>query len=320
MKPKLIKIPFGKANFTDSGLLIKLNDKLFVLVEGYQDRPDFSVGDKIYVKQYITGIDILRPDLTISFNGWSGYIWSVNPPATNNLGDWSYQIRWDNNVFESLPEICKLYCEEEGVKLDELHFLSKHLALDTSYDNDVFHRDHCNCCGCSISGMETRFESAWGEVYCLDCACIPPITQNGDKINRQPIFLDILLATLTDTNNEGYAETTLMGHELDILKRYLYAGDRSDWSLVIEDWSVFDSILFYNEGCRKITITYSFGGNVGTAEFEEDDVIVIDNPVMGNITSPVDWESADDKVWSDDERTKAQELINSRLGNRNAKT
>jgi len=317
-KPKLIRIGRANANMTDRGLLIKVNDKMFVLVEE-QKKSELDVGDRVFVKQTITGVDILRPDLTISFQGWEGRIWSAIPPDLNDFGDWSYQIRWNREAYEGMPRICQEYCKDENIILDELQFLARHLQVIE--DTSEVHRSACDCCGTKMFPHEVRYESAWGENYCLDCACLPPT--GAGTINRQPIFLDILAVDITDIDNEGYCETAMNNEELNIFRENLHSSGREDWSLVIEDWDTIDSILgdldYYNAGFRKIKVTFSFGGNIGSVEFDEGDIIVVDNPLRspsaiidGEIVSPQYWTSADDRVASQDDIEKVQQLINSR--------
>ena len=51
MKPKLVKIPKESINHTEEGMLIKVNDKLFVLVESEKVNASHK-GQKIWVRDW----------------------------------------------------------------------------------------------------------------------------------------------------------------------------------------------------------------------------------------------------------------------------
>jgi len=321
MKPKLIKVPYDKANQTEKGLLIKLNDKFFILVENEKVQPTLDVGDRVFIKRFITGIDIHRPDLAICFNGWEGRIREIVHPRFNSFDDWAYKIRFDQDVHQELPDALKEYFEDEQYDIDDLEFLSEHLE---TVHNDGFDENgwaFCNCCGDHFGINEVRYQSAFGaETYCLDCAGIPA-TSMGNKKNREPIFLDILSVEITDDDNEEYCTTQIQSQDLEEFKRFLYSGDRDDWSLVIDDWTFLANLFDQYGGLygpeKKIKISYNFGGNIGSVEYEENDVIVVENPVSSSstytVTNPNHWQSPDDR-WDEDKLDRAQKLINSRLG------
>lgn len=123
--PKLIKVPHEQSNETENGILIKVNDSLFVLVEEEEKKGSgrapfdiFDYGDHVRIKTSKTIQDKDFP--RIPYEGWDGYIWNVISEPYYLHNSVSYQISWTEETVEKFPEVFKIYCDGNNFDFDEI--------------------------------------------------------------------------------------------------------------------------------------------------------------------------------------------------------
>jgi len=129
-KPKLIRVPSENANVTPEGTLIKVTDKVFVLVEGARNDSCpftiFSIGDRVRVKSKITPtLELQEKFIAVPMFGWIGYIHKVKSFGIAGL----YQIAWDEETLQAMPDDFKNHCVLLKLDPDEIVIDEDHLEL-----------------------------------------------------------------------------------------------------------------------------------------------------------------------------------------------
>jgi len=128
-KPKLVKLPESNVNITTEGVLIKVNDRLFVLVENEstpKKYPIYELGDKVIVNGKVEPLLQMEDFPEITITSWTGYVWEDMVTGIEGL----YRIGWDaNTVFDMMPENFKKLCAERNLEPDDIILPEEFLTL-----------------------------------------------------------------------------------------------------------------------------------------------------------------------------------------------
>jgi len=139
--PQLVKVPYNCANDTEDGLLIKVNDRIFVLIK---NESGFQLGDRVKVKKKNrVQISLMSPswiqadddepeiyhfpanpsvNYSVPIDGWVGDIYSVD--------DGLLWVAWDDILYSDLPpDMEEFFYQHEGLELDDIIFDESDLEL-----------------------------------------------------------------------------------------------------------------------------------------------------------------------------------------------